>query len=667
MRTTSIFSKQWQYFLMFILITLCAHSYASPMIYIAEVKGQTAEFDSYQKAYNFVLSLYPTSSPTSKASDKEEEIVYFFSDYCFANDSGFNSYGYGWFGAQNPQYCGFSSAQAVVDWIVPDSQERCPLNVRMNPEFFGASLASGYRETTRDYSLRLEVDAYAGCGTIQGDLRISYDRIIVKGESAKITMKKICYAPYLFDQLDVLGEDLKTGCVKRCPTDKPDLVNGVCTGPEVIQQCKGNPVIVSNGTKIQTEAPDMLTTGAYPLYFARNYNSQRSLESQELRQQSIQILPTTNKSKWMKHIQPAGYKGENIGYVEMLVPPTDGIRLAGYKSWTHNYFGLLEVLGNTVRLNSSQFADRRFTQQEDGSYKPTNITSDSLTRIEDEVGTLLHWVYRSASNQTEQYNTQGQLIRRTNSAGLSHHLTYDANGNIEVVKDDANNQLLFAYDDKNKLTTLTSSNGEVVTYGYDQFANLETVTKKLASGKETVRRYHYEDSRHPYALTGITDENGARYASWEYDAFGRAVVSKHANDTDKTTFEFDVNKTIVTNPLGKQTIYNYNTIAGAKRLETVEGVATTSCLAANQNYEYYPDGQLKSKTDHKGNITEFVYNERGLEVQRTEAVGTAQQRIISTTWHPQFNLPISVTVGNQVTTYDYDSNGLLTSQSKSHL
>ncbi|WP_354622601.1 DUF6531 domain-containing protein [Psychromonas sp. MME2] len=466
---------------------------------------------------------------------------------------------------------------------------------------------------------------------------------------------KECESPFTWDE--------KAGdCTKYCPPDKPDLESGVCTGPEVVQQCAGNPVIVSNGTKVQAETPDILVTGSYPLYFARSYNSQRSLEAQELRQHAIQTQ--TNTAEWATHFQPVGYKSTDAGYVRLLVNEIHGeTRLAGYKNWTHNYFGLLEELGNTVRLNSSQFADRRFALQEDGSYKPTNITSDSLIRVEDEAGELLHWIYRSASNQTEHYNAQGQLIRRTNSAGLSHHLTYDASGNLEVVKDDANNQLLFAYDDKNKLTTLTSSNGEVVTYGYDQYANLETVTKKLVSGKETVRRYHYEDSRHPYALTGITDENGARYATWEYDALGRAVVSKHANDTDKTTFEFDVNKTTVTNPLGKQTIYNYNTIAGAKRLETVEGVSTASCLGANQNYEYYPDGQLKSKTDWKGVTTEFIYNARGLEIQRTEAAGTPEQRIITTTWHPIFNLPTSVTIGNQITIYDYDANGLLTAKS----
>jgi hypothetical protein len=31
--------------------------------------------------------------------------------------------------------------------------------------------------------------------------------------------------------------------------------------------------------------------------------------------------------------------------------------------------------------------------------------------------------------------------------------------------------------------------------------------------------YHYEDQRFPHHLTGLTDENGGRFATWAYPNF----------------------------------------------------------------------------------------------------------------------------------------------------
>ncbi|WP_051303340.1 DUF6531 domain-containing protein [Psychromonas aquimarina] len=500
----------------------------------------------------------------------------------------------------------------------------------------------------------------------------------------------LCYENILLNN-ECTSPFAKNGeqCTKSCPPELPflDVIknsdgsysgSGRCLAPkktkEPLQQCNvptsdANPVLISNGTKVQYETPDVAGVGVFPLSFSRSYNSQRSLEALELRQ-SIQLGLPADKSTWTTYVQPADYKGLKAQRIDRLESQlVNDVRTAGFKSWLHNYSGQLDSFndGAAVRLSSSAFANRAFTKQSDGTYKPDNLTSDTLIRVVDKSGAFKHWLYRSADNQLEYYNAQGLLTRRVNRAGLSHHLTYDADNQLDLVKDDAGNQLDFNFDRQGKLLTLGTSKGELITYGYDQYANLESVTKKLASGKETVRIYHYEDTRHPYALTGITDENNARYATWGYDELGRAITSKHADDNEKTSFDFEANKTTVTNPLGKQTIYHYKDIAGAKRLETVEGVATASCLAANQNYEYYPDGQLKSKTDWKGIKTTFKYNDRGLEKQRTEAAGTKDERVITTTWHDKFNLPETVTVGNQVTTYSYDSNGQLLSKKLSKI
>jgi len=491
--------------------------------------------------------------------------------------------------------------------------------------------------------------------------------------------RKSPYADFTYDNFQCYFPYNQEGrrCAKFCPPNKPELdrTSGLCITPDEEKeppQCKaGNPILVSSGIKVQTEKPDYMGAGAYPLSFIRNYQSVRGAESLEQRNKaSIETPSSGDADKWRTYNQPSNYHGTtlDVGISDALVEDMlNGVRLAGFKQWHHNYESYLMMNANKVRLTRPKGNDRYFTG--DGvNYKATNFTHDTLTRHLDKKGNFLYWLYRSSNNEQEHYNIDGKLTRKVNRAGLSHWLEYDDNGQLSIIKDDANNKLEFEFDDKNKLVSIQTPKHERLTYSYDKYANLSTMTKQFSSGKETVRTYHYEDSRHPYALTGITDEKGVRYVSWKYDELGRAVESKHANDTDITSFSFLYGKTIVTNPLGKDTIYHYkrpyydDNKLRAQRLIKVEGVASANCLSANQEYTYYGNGMLSSKTDRKGIKTEFRYNERFLESQRIEAAGTPDERVVTTTWHPKFNLPISVIIGNSVTIYKYDKQGLLLSQ-----
>ena len=68
-----------------------------------------------------------------------------------------------------------------------------------------------------------------------------------------------------------------------------------------------------------------------------------------------------------------------------------------------------------------------------------------------------------------------------------------------------------------------------------------------------VKSYLYENATYPAALTGITDENAMRYASWSYDAQGRAVSSEHGaqgSGIDRHTVAYNPNgSATITDPL----------------------------------------------------------------------------------------------------------------------
>ena len=63
------------------------------------------------------------------------------------------------------------------------------------------------------------------------------------------------------------------------------------------------------------------------------------------------------------------------------------------------------------------------------------------------------------------------------------------------------------------------------------------------------------------------------------------------------------------------------------------------------------------RDSNKGIVTTYDYNDRGLEVTRTEASGTAQARTVTTEWHPSLYLPLAVTEPDRITRYQYDAQG----------
>ncbi|WP_051311883.1 RHS repeat protein, partial [Zooshikella ganghwensis] len=232
------------------------------------------------------------------------------------------------------------------------------------------------------------------------------------------------------------------------------------------------------------------------------------------------------------------------------------------------------------------------------------------------------------SGQREYYDDQGRIYRIIKPQGTVQNFNW--NDEQLVIRDGQGNQLTLTFDDKKRLVSATQPNGKPTTLEWSDDDKLIKVTQSDGS----IRQYHYENSTFPKHLTGITDGNGNRFASWTYDSHGRAISSEHAGGTEKTSLEYHANNsTTVTNPLGKKTTYHFNVINGVHKVVKVEGQQTEHCAAANKAYTYYDNGLLKTKTDWKGMVTTFEYNDRGLETKRTVAFGTPKQYEVVTEWH----------------------------------
>ncbi len=387
----------------------------------------------------------------------------------------------------------------------------------------------------------------------------------------------------------------------------------------------GNPISVGTGNKFQ-RIVDFQTAGPHRLGFVRYYNS--------------------------RAVVRASHLGMGFG-------------------WSHSYNrGVLYSGANfnsatSVRIARPDGSEVNFSLQ-GGVWTPDADAVERLTKD----ATARTWAFTNAKDEVETFNEWGSLlsIRARDGYQIDTQWT-DLPGSgwqITGVTDSHGRSLQFSYSDT-RLVGVTAPDGGVYQYSYDSgFAGapgnsrLVRVERGGAGGAMEVETYLYEDVRYPFALTGIVDENGDRHVTWAYDSELRATLSEQAGGADRTEFVYhaDGSRT-VTGPLGDQTIYRFTNLLGLPRVTSEERQATVNVPAATRTSTYDANAFFDTRTDWSGTVTDYDYDGRGLEVQRIEAVGTPQQRTITTTWHPTHRVPTQIVAPNVTTDMTYDSSGRL--------
>jgi RHS repeat-associated protein len=452
---------------------------------------------------------------------------------------------------------------------------------------------------------------------------------------AGVNAAGFCGSKFVFDGTNPYGN-----CA--CPSGST-LINGACHSPNLgssarapapvlsstpprPQACQnqgptqfGNPLHGATGNKYQSESDYASTEGA--LRFERHYNSQG---------------------------------------------PEYGRRPMG-ALWRHSFDARLERITDTLtkayRANGQVVVFAKTGTDWIATAEVTDRLAETVTGF-----TLIN-----GNEDSEDYNAGGQLTRIQSPSGQQLNLTYsDANtpsttaplpGLLVRVEDSFGHMLALTYDENLRIVTLSDPAGGQYGYTYDSRENLVSVSYPDATPQDPndnpKRLYHYEDSRFPNALTGITDENGARFATYTYDALGRAVSSEHAGGVLRYLLAFNADgSSSVTDPLNTTRNHSFQSILGAIR-NANESQPCPSCGGSNVAARSFDaNGNVIAATDFNGNQTTYAYDlARNLEISRTEAVGTPQQRTIATEWHPTFRLPIRLTEPNRITEWSHDAQG----------
>lgn len=292
---------------------------------------------------------------------------------------------------------------------------------------------------------------------------------------------------------------------------------------------------------------------------------------------------------------------------------------------------------------------------------------DSLWQADPDVADRLEslpqggYQYTCSADHVEVYSSDGLLRSITSRGDFPQTLSYDAQGHLARVTDAFGRQLSFAYDGSGRITQVLDPAGQPYTYGYDLAGNLSSVQ---LPGRPA-RGYLYENAAFPGALTGITDENGARYATFTYDSKGRATSSQLADGAEFVKVSYFTDGTrVVTDGLGTRHTYTFSVIEGVPRRTGLSTNPCLGCAVSNLVTGYDAAGFVTSVTDPLGVTTLFTRNSRGLEIARTEAAGTADARTISTTWHNTFRLPATISEPGRTTSFSYDPIGRLESRTE---
>ena len=406
-----------------------------------------------------------------------------------------------------------------------------------------------------------------------------------------------------------------------------------------------NPINGATGNKYQLET-DYVGGGPFPLKFQRYYNS-------------TAVQTGAIGANWQS------------SYADSLAFSTQ-TRDTGilYQSQWVSVLSVQRASGVTYTFTRPSGSSAPWAGDPDVNISIQNINENWQLTLED--------------NSIETYNSSGKLLSIQNANGLTQTLSYDSSGRLAQVSDPFKRSLSFYYlsaDANANIDHITLPDQTEIHYQYDNATgNLIEVLypSPVYMSNAPIKTYLYEFSMYPHALTGMTDENGNRYATWKYDTLGRAISSEHAGGVEKMSliYNVDSSNTSITDPRNSTRNYSFQNVLGVLKDTGHSQSGGAGCTASASSLSYDANGNITSKTDFNGNLSCYVYDlSRNLETTRVEGLAPvsgcpgnlagytpaagSSERKISTTWHPSFRLPLQIQQAGQTIDFSYDSQGKL--------
>ncbi len=322
-------------------------------------------------------------------------------------------------------------------------------------------------------------------------------------------------------------------------------------------------------------------------------------------------------------------------------------------SFNHNGVTYLKVVDSTGRA-------RYFLEGAPGEYAGA-FKERSHVKLESG-----EYVWYRLNGTKYGFSATGQLSWIDDEKGNRLNLAYDAQERPQTVTDATSGRTLtFNYNADSRLESISGPvtaavpSGIWVSYGYDTNGNLTSVTYAEGSGFG----YTYNDPNDIHNLTEKLDKADHLLNTWAYDSQDRCVNNFNVRGSGVNISYVSESQVGVTDAYGTLRSYTLNSIDGRKRVTAMSGIAGAPYSDNNAIRWVYDTEMRLIEVEYKGGtINRYQdYDDRGNPGTVRLASGTPEQRIITYTFHPEINVPLTRTEvsvlggGNKVTIWDYDT------------
>ncbi|AWH31305.1 RHS repeat protein [Stenotrophomonas sp. YAU14A_MKIMI4_1] len=304
--------------------------------------------------------------------------------------------------------------------------------------------------------------------------------------------------------------------------------------------------------------------------------------------------------------------------------------------WSYSYSSLLEFAYGYIISDEGYYA--KLTDV-GGGFFSVGMSTSTLEKVSDSL-----YVLRNGNGEVRSYDGEGRLVRVQDVMDPARDVVvknesipgFASLHRIAALIDRSGRSVHFHY--KNgRLESVELPDGQRINYIQNDLGNLLAVDY----GTGGVKRYHYGEvglaaNLSDFLLTGITSEDGRRYASFGYDLWNRVISSELHGDSGKvqgTYLSYQGDQSVLVKTADGEVV-SYQFDSGFYRspllIQNSQGGEST---------QHDGLGRLVQRINRRGFVEKFSYS-GAQRVSADEAVGTAEHRSERTDWHPTLNLPL---------------------------
>ena len=430
-------------------------------------------------------------------------------------------------------------------------------------------------------------------------------------------------------------------------------------------QCVGNPVYPSDGSKRQSEEDFAFAAGSSKLRLARTLYTD-SLVGYASALGHGWFLETWGRSLNLSNLSSTGNilatrgAGQTFALSAFATStwkttPYDGLEIRSTAgNWT-----LIDKQGGTVEVYDS--TGRLLTYAENSGRVVTLTYSDSGTPlyVAPTAGLLIGVASGVGRDMSFTYNASGRLATASLGSTVLATYSYDASrpdllvgvqfadgSSRAYLYEPALNPLLTPPSDASLLAwLLPGAPGPTPTEATYTGPTPITSIAQMLTGRASRS-----------GITGIRDELGQRFATYSYDSNGRVVSEHHGEGSSNFSFIYGtpLAHSTVTDALGTSSTRNYINLRGILQLSSQSQAAGSGCAASTSSQTFDGNGNVNQRDDFNGYRSCYSSDAaRNLEVIRVEGLSTASAcaaavatnaplplggRKVSTQWHPDWKL-----------------------------